>query len=115
MKDSKSGPRRSHALGACRTCKRRHVKCDQKRPTCRTCRTLNVTCERSAGEVRWMRDGNGSGSGNSNGVGSDDTHYGEIQVTRRHLYTGRYRMSRQSLRETDLARAVEIIDECVSR
>ncbi|KAL6237828.1 hypothetical protein BDW75DRAFT_248302 [Aspergillus navahoensis] len=74
-------PRRSHTLGACRTCRRRHVKCDQKRPTCRTCRTLGVPCEGFANEVRWMREGN------------QEDKVEEHNGTRRHLYTEQSRQS----------------------
>ncbi|KAL3478875.1 fungal-specific transcription factor domain-containing protein [Aspergillus californicus] len=74
-------PRRSHTLGACRTCRRRHVKCDQKRPVCRTCRTLGVPCEGFSNEVRWMRGGSESDK-------TDDQN-----GTRRHLYTERSRES----------------------
>ncbi|KAL2813382.1 fungal-specific transcription factor domain-containing protein [Aspergillus granulosus] len=82
MKVSKpSRPRRSHALGACRTCRRRHVKCDQKRPVCRTCRTLGVPCEGFTSEVRWIRDSGGSPE--------PEDHNG----TRRHLYTEQSRLS----------------------
>ncbi|KAL4750640.1 hypothetical protein BDW72DRAFT_213261 [Aspergillus terricola var. indicus] len=78
-------PRRSHTLGACRTCRRRHVKCDQKRPACRTCRTLGVPCEGFTNEVRWMRDGSDDGDG--------DGKVEEQQGTRRHLYTEQSRQS----------------------
>ncbi|KAL2838521.1 fungal-specific transcription factor domain-containing protein [Aspergillus pseudoustus] len=82
MKASKSGrPRRSHTLGACRTCRRRHVKCDQKRPVCRTCRTLGVPCEGFTSEVRWIRDDGGSPE--------PEDHNG----TRRHMYTEQSRLS----------------------
>ncbi|RDW64535.1 Zn(II)2Cys6 transcription factor [Aspergillus mulundensis] len=74
-------PRRSHTLGACRTCRRRHVKCDQKRPACRTCRTLGVPCEGFANEVRWMREGN------------EEDKVEEQNGTRRHLYTEQSRRS----------------------
>ncbi|CBF84461.1 hypothetical protein AN9013.2 [Aspergillus nidulans FGSC A4] len=78
-------PRRSHTLGACRTCRRRHVKCDQKRPACGTCRTLGVPCEGFANEVRWMRDGSDDGD--------DGSKAEEQQGARRHLYTEQLRQS----------------------
>ncbi|KAL3496341.1 fungal-specific transcription factor domain-containing protein [Aspergillus germanicus] len=82
MTAAKSGrPRRSHTLGACRTCRRRHVKCDQKRPVCRTCRTLGVPCEGFTSEVRWIRDNGGSPE--------PEDHNG----TRRHMYTEQSRLS----------------------
>ncbi|KAI9370259.1 fungal-specific transcription factor domain-containing protein [Aspergillus egyptiacus] len=75
--------RRSHTLGACRTCRRRHVKCDQKRPVCRTCRALGVPCEGFSNEVRWVRTSTGG-----NGKTEEDQH-----GTRRHLYTEQLRKS----------------------
>lgn len=68
--------RRSHVLGGCSTCRRRHVKCDQKRPACRTCRALGVTCEGFPDQVLWMREDD---------PGDAD---GGLRGTRRHLYTG---------------------------
>lgn len=68
--------RRSHVLGGCSTCRRRHVKCDQKRPACRTCRALGVTCEGFPDQVLWMR---GDDPGDADGG---------LRGTRRHLYTG---------------------------
>ncbi|KAL4931469.1 Zn(II)2Cys6 transcription factor [Aspergillus undulatus] len=83
-------PRRSHTLGACNTCRRRHVKCDQKRPVCRTCRNLKVPCEGFSSEVRWMRS-------------SDDSEKAADQHgTRRHLYTERSRESMSTFLGTNL-------------
>ncbi|KAL4863615.1 hypothetical protein BDV12DRAFT_206370 [Aspergillus spectabilis] len=83
-------PRRSHTLGACRTCRRRHVKCDQKRPVCRTCRSLGVPCEGFTSEVRWMRN-----TGDSK---KTEDHNG----TRRHLYTEQSRESMSTSLGTNL-------------
>ncbi|GFF31220.1 putative C6 transcription factor [Aspergillus udagawae] len=77
-------PRRTHALGACRTCRRRHVKCDQKRPSCRTCRSLGVTCERPPSKVRWMQNPH-------TGDSAEDQ-----REARRHLYTEQSRLSMTS-------------------
>ncbi|KAJ5608103.1 transcriptional regulator family: Fungal Specific TF [Penicillium hordei] len=69
----RSWPRRSHALGGCSTCRRRHVKCDQKRPVCRTCRALGVKCEGYSDQVLWIRT---------------DSEEGEsTRGTRRYLYS----------------------------
>jgi arginine metabolism regulation protein II len=46
--------RRTHNLGGCATCRRRHVKCDQSRPTCGTCRRAGHECGGYSSEVRWM-------------------------------------------------------------
>lgn len=73
----RSRPRRSHLLGGCSTCRRRHVKCDQKRPVCRTCRALGVPCEGYSDQVLWMRSD------------SSEKVEGTPRGTRRHLYTGK--------------------------
>ncbi|KAL4802442.1 fungal-specific transcription factor domain-containing protein [Aspergillus unguis] len=87
----KPRPRRSHTLGACRNCRRRHVKCDQKRPACRTCRTLGVVCEFSSSEVRWM------GHASS---GSEQPE--EYDGPRRYLYTEQSRRSMSSSLSSNL-------------
>lgn len=70
--------RRSHVLGGCSTCRRRHVKCDQKRPACRTCRALGVPCEGFSDQVFWMTEDD------------NETVEDGRRGTRRHLYTGTY-------------------------
>lgn len=45
--------RRTHLLGSCKTCRRRHVRCDTKRPACQTCAALGLTCEGFADEIQW--------------------------------------------------------------
>jgi arginine metabolism regulation protein II len=77
MVTKRQRPRRSHVLGGCSTCRRRHVKCDQKRPVCRTCRALGVTCEGFSDQVLWMR------------TDSSEEAEGPRRGTRRHLYTGK--------------------------
>ncbi|KAJ5112352.1 transcriptional regulator family: Fungal Specific TF [Penicillium argentinense] len=83
--------RRSHVLGGCSTCRRRHVKCDQKRPACRTCRALGVTCEGFPDQVLWMRD-------DETGEAGDGGHRG----TRRHLYTEESRLSMSTALSSNL-------------
>ncbi|CAG7935792.1 unnamed protein product [Penicillium salamii] len=86
----RSRPRRSHVLGGCSTCRRRHVKCDQKRPVCRTCRALGVPCEGYSNQVLWMRsDSNEEADGTRRG-------------TRRHLYTEQSRLSMSTALGSDL-------------
>jgi hypothetical protein len=46
-------PRRTHTLGGCSTCRRRHVKCDQARPTCSVCRNANLQCGGFPSSIRW--------------------------------------------------------------
>ncbi|KAJ5747652.1 uncharacterized protein N7511_009348 [Penicillium nucicola] len=82
-------PRRSHVLGGCSTCRRRHVKCDQKRPVCRTCRALGVTCEGFSDQVLWMRTNSEEAEGPRRG-------------TRRHLYTEQSRLSMSAALKSDL-------------
>ena len=45
-------PRRSHNLGGCGTCRRRHVKCDQVQPHCLACRAVRQPCDGYASTVR---------------------------------------------------------------
>lgn len=78
VSSKRSRPRRSHVLGGCSTCRRRHVKCDQKRPDCRTCRALGVPCEGYSDQVPWMRSGD-----------DEEELEGARRGTRRHLYTGK--------------------------
>ncbi|KAL4939212.1 hypothetical protein BDV06DRAFT_231165 [Aspergillus oleicola] len=52
----RSKPRRSHTLGSCRTCRRRHVRCDVKRPSCETCSTLGLQCEGFTDDIQWSAD-----------------------------------------------------------
>ena len=35
---------RTRSLAGCSTCRKRHVKCDETRPTCRTCKRLKLQC-----------------------------------------------------------------------
>ncbi|KAJ5347067.1 hypothetical protein MYU51_019941 [Penicillium brevicompactum] len=83
-------PRRSHVLGGCSTCRRRHVKCDQKRPVCRTCRALGVPCEGYSDQVLWMRSD------------SNEEVEGTRRGTRRHLYTEQSRLSMSAALGSDL-------------
>lgn len=46
-------PRRTHNLGGCATCRRRHVKCDQVRPKCSVCRNSNLECGGWPDQIRW--------------------------------------------------------------
>ncbi|PYI28159.1 C6 transcription factor [Aspergillus indologenus CBS 114.80] len=36
---------RSRSLGGCETCRRRHAKCDETRPSCRMCERAGLVCE----------------------------------------------------------------------
>ncbi|KAL5450543.1 hypothetical protein PMIN07_000119 [Paraphaeosphaeria minitans] len=37
-------PVRSRSFGGCATCRNRHMKCDEGRPTCSTCRSSEIVC-----------------------------------------------------------------------
>lgn len=92
MTATRTRPRRTHALGGCRTCRRRHVKCDQKRPACLTCRALGVTCEGFSDEVRWMsgkkQPNARQAAAGASGKSADVDKQQSPTSTRRHLYTG---------------------------
>ncbi|KAH6633191.1 fungal-specific transcription factor domain-containing protein [Boeremia exigua] len=45
--------KRTHNLGGCATCRRRHVKCDQARPACATCRKAKLDCGGFPSQIRW--------------------------------------------------------------
>ncbi|KAF2123840.1 hypothetical protein P153DRAFT_361492 [Dothidotthia symphoricarpi CBS 119687] len=45
--------RRTHNLGGCSTCRRRHVKCDRTQPQCTTCHNARLTCEGFLSPIRW--------------------------------------------------------------
>jgi hypothetical protein len=45
--------KRTHNLGGCATCRRRHVKCDHARPTCATCRKAGLDCGGYVSQIRW--------------------------------------------------------------
>ncbi|KAE8377705.1 fungal-specific transcription factor domain-containing protein [Aspergillus bertholletiae] len=49
-----SSATRPRSLGGCATCRSRHVKCDESRPSCLVCRNLGLTCEKY--EIRLVFD-----------------------------------------------------------
>ncbi|KAF2628069.1 hypothetical protein BU25DRAFT_410190 [Macroventuria anomochaeta] len=52
-KNRGSTKKRTHNLGGCSTCRRRHVKCDHARPTCATCRKAGLDCGGYPSQIRW--------------------------------------------------------------
>ncbi|KAJ1708029.1 hypothetical protein AFCA_008876 [Aspergillus flavus] len=103
----KSKSRRTHTLGGCQTCRRRHVKCDQMRPTCLTCRAFGVSCEGYSTEIRWMSGKHQSqqqrqSSSESRSADKSATSSGG-HGTRRHLYTEKSRASMSTALAADLA------------
>ena len=86
MPQIKKSPRRTRALGSCKTCRRRHVKCDRRRPSCLTCQAMGISCEGFSAEVRWIPSRMQEVSD-----GGDEAVEKQISVgdgVRRHLYTG---------------------------
>lgn len=45
--------KRSHSFGGCATCRRRHLKCDQKTPNCDRCQRSGLNCS-FAPALRWL-------------------------------------------------------------
>jgi hypothetical protein len=43
----------SRSRNGCSTCKRRHRKCDETKPTCRECQKNNLDCEGYALKLQW--------------------------------------------------------------
>ncbi|KAJ5324417.1 hypothetical protein N7476_003017 [Penicillium atrosanguineum] len=81
----RSKPPRTHSLGGCTTCRRRHVKCDQNKPSCQMCSSVGFRCEGYPGEIRWMPDEkNHTSAGTQRGKRKGFQRSG----TRHHLYTG---------------------------
>ncbi|KAJ5983466.1 hypothetical protein N7481_005565 [Penicillium waksmanii] len=86
----RSRSRRTHLLGACATCQRRHVKCDQQRPACKTCSASGYTCEGFSSDVRWMQEtGQSPTYEKSSAKGNPLKRNG----LRRHLYSEQSRVS----------------------
>lgn len=47
---------RSRTFTGCRTCRNRHLKCDEAKPKCSTCRRGNIPCEGYAPRLLWMSE-----------------------------------------------------------
>ncbi|KIW77227.1 hypothetical protein Z517_09673 [Fonsecaea pedrosoi CBS 271.37] len=71
---------RSHTFGGCKTCRRRHIKCDKVRPTCLTCSAVGAACEGFSQDLKWVD----SRSRTTNNEGRTES---AGQSVRRHLYT----------------------------
>lgn len=83
-KDVSPRLRRSHAFGGCGTCRRRHVKCDQVRPSCLTCQAVGVACAGYHTELKWMAT---SGASIDQDAAQNDGK-AVVQSARTHLYSG---------------------------
>ena len=86
MPESKNGiakkTRRSHSFGGCETCRRRHVKCDQIRPSCLTCKAVGVDCAGYPKDLKWVPTSKGSSTDTGTASASNPL------SARRHLYSG---------------------------
>lgn len=51
--------RRSHRLGGCENCRKRHTRCDQVRPKCLTCLAVGLDCQGYNATVQWVTDDDG--------------------------------------------------------
>ena len=49
-----SGAARTRSFGGCLTCRTRHAKCDETRPTCTTCTKANIVCEGYEIKLTWI-------------------------------------------------------------
>lgn len=78
--------RRSHILGGCKTCRIRHIKCDQTRPTCHKCRAIGIVCGGFPDGIQWTPVVRHWPSA----AGGDETLQAEEgpRSARRHLFTG---------------------------
>ncbi|KAH8651370.1 fungal-specific transcription factor domain-containing protein [Xylariales sp. PMI_506] len=47
---------RSRSFTGCRTCRNRHMKCDETRPVCSTCQRLGLACEGYEARLFWAPD-----------------------------------------------------------
>lgn len=47
--------KRQRTFTGCRTCRRRRVKCDERKPTCRHCERLKLECEGYDALLQWLR------------------------------------------------------------
>ncbi|KAK2033233.1 hypothetical protein LX32DRAFT_705667 [Colletotrichum zoysiae] len=47
---------RSRTFTGCRTCRNRHLKCDEARPVCSSCKRLGLVCEGYGGQLLWVPD-----------------------------------------------------------
>lgn len=79
---SRARTKRAHSFNGCKTCRRRHLKCDQSVPACNRCRVAGLTCEGFAPALRWLTHNEHlhDERGKSEKEGTE--------FSRRHLFTG---------------------------
>lgn len=61
-KHGRQGQPRSRTFTGCRTCRSRHLKCDEARPTCSTCLRLNLECRGYEARLLWVSESAADGS-----------------------------------------------------
>ncbi|RGP77150.1 hypothetical protein FLONG3_4665 [Fusarium longipes] len=79
-----SQSRRTHSFGGCKTCRKRHLKCDQSLPKCKRCRQAGLACEGFTPALRWLIS---TGSEVYDRQPSQAAEVGAEQYSRRHLFT----------------------------
>ncbi|KAM5344184.1 hypothetical protein ACJ41O_012721 [Fusarium nematophilum] len=82
--------KRTHSFGGCKTCRKRHLKCDQSVPKCNRCRLAGLTCEGFAPSLRWLI---ATGPEVYDKQPPQPAETGTEQFSRRHLYTEQGRKS----------------------
>ncbi|KAF4446776.1 arginine metabolism regulation ii [Fusarium albosuccineum] len=90
---SNSRSRRTHSFGGCKTCRKRHLKCDQSVPKCNRCRLAGLACEGFTPALRWLIS---TGPEVYDKQPSQPAETGPQQFSRRHLYTEQGRKSMSS-------------------
>ncbi|CVK95946.1 related to ARG81-transcription factor involved in arginine metabolism [Fusarium mangiferae] len=82
MSNTKS--RRTHSFGGCKTCRKRHLKCDQSLPRCNRCKQAGLNCEGFTPALRWLVS---TGREVYDRQPTQIADVGAEQYSRRHLFT----------------------------
>ncbi|KAF5680040.1 transcription factor ARG81 [Fusarium heterosporum] len=101
MANSRS--RRTHSFGGCKTCRKRHLKCDQSLPRCNRCRQAGLTCEGFTPALRWLIS---TGAEVYEKQPPQTAEVGAEQYSRRHLFTEENRKSMSNALLTDVPSTV---------
>ena len=78
--------KRAYSFSGCKTCRRRHLKCDQSVPACNRCRAAGFACEGFAPSLRWVPY-TGPPTCNEREARAEEKE--TEQFSRRHLFTGK--------------------------
>ncbi|CAF3502421.1 unnamed protein product [Fusarium graminearum] len=79
-----SRSRRTHSFGGCKTCRKRHLKCDQSLPKCNRCTQAGLACEGFTPALRWLIS---TGREVYDRQPTQAAEVGAEQYSRRHLFT----------------------------